>query len=173
MSVSICPVEASHEVAFLDAVRRSKSLIESWAAPPDSPEAFARHLEKYGTDRCYSFLAKADDDSLIGCINLNEIVRGAFQSAYLGYYAFVPNQGKGLMRATLSSVIYLAFTALDLHRLEANVQPANSRSLRLVTSLGFRLEGFSVRYLNVGGEWKDHARYAITREEWRVDSNSH
>jgi ribosomal-protein-alanine N-acetyltransferase len=55
-----------------------------------------------------------------------------------------------------------------LHRVEANIQPDNLRSIHLVRSLGFRLEGHSPRYLRINGEWKDHDRYALTVEEWRV-----
>jgi ribosomal-protein-alanine N-acetyltransferase len=172
MSVDIFPVEAGDEAPFLKAVWRSRPLFGTWVAPPDSSEKFADHLRKCSTERCYSFLARTADGSLIGCINLNEIVRGFFHSAYLGYYAFEPNQGKGLMKKALSSVISRAFGELGLHRLEANIQPENSRSIGLVKSLGFRLEGYSPRYLKVGEEWRDHERYAITSEEWDVTSGT-
>ena len=166
MSVSIFPVAPGDEAAFLAAVRHSRALFEGWLDPPDSPERFASQLHKYSTDAGYSFLAKASDGSLIGCINLNAIVRGPFQSAYLGYYAFAPNHGKGLMKAALAAVIARAFGELKLHRLEANIQPANARSIGLVKALGFRLEGYSPRYLKIDGTWRDHERHAITAEEW-------
>jgi len=114
----------------------------------------------------------ASNGSLVGCINLNEIVRGALQSAYLGYYAFSPNQGKGLMKKALTAVVSRSFGIHALHRLEANIQPANERSIGLVTSLGFRLEGYSPRYLKIDGEWRDHERYAITSEEWSSDGSA-
>lgn len=168
IKVNICvfPVSAQDEKAFLDAVHRSVVLYEGWVSPPNSPEAFAAFLEKYSTECNYSFLAKNNAGSLVGTININEIVRGAFQSAFLGYYAFEPNSGKGLMKEAMTSVISIAFHELGLHRLEANIQPENSRSIGLVKSLGFRLEGYSPRYLNIGNEWRDHERYAITSEEW-------
>jgi len=100
-------------------------------------------------------------------VNLNEIVRGSFQSAYLGYYAFEPWAGRGFTRAGLDLVLRRAFRELKLHRVEANIQPDNTRSIALVRGLGFRREGLSPRYLKIGGRWRDHERWALLCEEWR------
>jgi len=104
-------------------------------------------------------------DALVGVAAVSEIVRGLFRSAYLGYYAFAPHQGQGLMREGLSLVIRQAFGRLRLHRLEANIQPGNAASRRLVRTLGFRREGYSRRYLKVRGRWRDHERWALLADE--------
>jgi ribosomal-protein-alanine N-acetyltransferase len=97
---------------------------------------------------------------------VSQIVRGAFQSAYLGYYAHEAHAGQGLMREAIEQVLDPCFSALGLHRIEANIQPANAPSIALARGAGFRLEGFSPRYLLIGGQWRDHERYAITADEW-------
>jgi ribosomal-protein-alanine N-acetyltransferase len=68
----------------------------------------------------------------------------------------------------LTAVLFDAFEKHGLHRLEANIQPGNKNSRSLVESLGFRLEGFSPRYLKIAGRWRDHERWAVTAEEWHT-----
>ena len=98
---------------------------------------------------------------------VSQIVRGAFQSAYLGYYA---DEHYARVTATwleaMEQTLDHASAALALHRLEANIQPGNVGVGRVWRALaGFRLEGFSPRYLLIGGQWRDHERYAITAED--------
>jgi ribosomal-protein-alanine N-acetyltransferase len=100
-------------------------------------------------------------------INVSQIFLGGFCSAYLGYYAGARFMGKGYMSEGLRLVLRHAFSELGLHRLEANIQPANRASIRLVRRLGFRREGFSPRYLKVFGRWRDHVRWAVTVEDPR------
>jgi len=85
-----------------------------------------------GRPRVAYFIRLRRSGELLGVAAVSEIVRGLFRSAYLGYYAFVPHEGQGLMRDALSLVIRQAFGPLGLHRLEANIQPGNRASRRLV-----------------------------------------
>ena len=152
---------------FLARVEVSRRLHRPWVAAPNTPELFLGLLRRArkATQRSF-FVCLIETGELAGVINLNEIVRGSFQSAYLGYYAFAPFSGQGFMSEALSLVLDRAFGELGLHRLEANVQPRNQPSSRLVSRLGFRLEGFSPRYLKIAGRWRDHERWAILAEEW-------
>ena len=101
---------------------------------------------------------------LVGYTNINNIVRGALQSGYLGYAAFAGHAGRGLMTSGLRDVLGRAFGELGLHRVEANIQPGNTPSIALVQRLGFAKEGFSPRYLRVDGDWRDHERWALRAE---------
>ncbi len=168
MSITLERLEHRHAPRFLAAVAKSRALHAHWVSPPQTPNAFRAYIEKYHSDRNISYVAAQATGDLVGCLNLSEIFRGSFQSAYLGFYAFVPFAGQGLMRQAMQLVLTEAFTTLGLHRLEANIQPTNARSKRLVESLGFRCEGFSPRYLQIAGLWRDHERYAITVEEWNA-----
>lgn len=165
MNVSIAPLSADDEAAFLQAVARSRTLHGDWVQPPRDHAGFQALLTKAQGEGHVCYLARTSEGELVGCINLNEIVRGVFLSTYLGYYAFAPLQGKGLMRAALAAAVEQAFGPLGLHRVEANVQPGNTRSIALLRSLGFRYEGTSPNYLRIAGAWREHARYALTTED--------
>jgi ribosomal-protein-alanine N-acetyltransferase len=99
-------------------------------------------------------------------VNLSEVVRGVFQSAYLGFYAHAAHARQGFMSDGVRAVVSRALRRHRLHRVEANIQPGNRPSLGLVTGLGFHREGFSPRYLKIGNRWCDHERWAVTRETW-------
>ena len=158
---------ADDESEFLAAVERSRSLHHPWVQPPHTPDAFREYLAKRQDPRCASFFICLEDPrALVGVVNLDEIVHGCFRSAYMGYYAFTPYAGRGLMKAGLGKVITHAFDVIRLHRLEANIQPGNRPSRALVKSLGFRREGLSPRYLKINGRWRDHERWAILSEDW-------
>jgi ribosomal-protein-alanine N-acetyltransferase len=97
---------------------------------------------------------------VVGIVNISNIVLGAFRSAYLGYYGMAWCAGRGLMTEAVGLAVRYAFDTLGLHRVEANIQPGNAPSIALVRRLGFTKEGFSPRYLRIGGDWRDHERWA-------------
>ena len=79
----------------------------------------------------------------------------------MSYYVVEKFAEKGIIKTLLGLVINHAFGEMGLHRLEANIQPGNERSIRLVESLGFECEGYSPRYLKINGRWQDHERWAL------------
>ena len=107
--------ESSDRDAFIAAAQRSRDLHRPWTAAPDSDEAFAAYLERSDRDRESCLLVtRNDDDALVGVYNVSEIVRGAFQNGYLGYYAFVPHAGHGSMRAAMP-LVFEGFAPRYLH----------------------------------------------------------
>jgi ribosomal-protein-alanine N-acetyltransferase len=157
---------ARHAAQFLSAVRASRVLHRGLASPPKDGDGFAAYVAGTRRGNRQGFFVMTSSGDLAGVINVSEIVRGNFRSAYLGYYAFMPHAGRGYMRQGLALVVSRCFRRLGLHRLEANIQPGNVRSIALVRGLGFKLEGRSPRYLKVCGRWRDHERWALLAEDW-------
>jgi ribosomal-protein-alanine N-acetyltransferase len=159
--------KATDCASFLKMVRLSRKLHRPWVYPPDSREKFLRFVKKARDGRNESFLVcLKDGGAIVGVISLNEIIHGALEGAFIGYYGAAGHENQGYISKGLSLVLRHAFRKLGLHRLEANIQPDNTRSLALAKRCGFRLEGFSPRYLKIGGRWRDHERWAITYENW-------
>jgi ribosomal-protein-alanine N-acetyltransferase len=153
---------------FVAAVRRSRTLHSGLVRPPRTREEFRAYLARFRRPSHVAHLICLTGNELAGVVNITEVVRGAFQSAYLGYYALVPNNGFGHMTSGMRLVVARAFRAYRLHRFEANIQPNNDRSIALVKRLGFRLEGVSPKYLRIAGRWRDHERWALTVEDWKA-----
>lgn len=153
---------------FLSMVHDSRDLHRPWAYPPHRPDQFDELVARCAHDDSMCLLAcERATGAIAGVFTVSQIVRGAFQSAFLGYYASSAYAGRGYMREGIELVLDLAFDTLTLHRLEANIQPANATSVALARGAGFRLEGYSPRYLLIGGQWRDHERYALTVDERR------
>lgn len=152
---------------FVEMTQASKSYHHPWVYPPLDQRRYRGYLERVTSGRTHGFLIGLnEDDRLVGVVNINDIMGGGFKSGSLGYYADMELAGRGYMTEALALVLDQAFTVLDLHRLEANVQPANAASIALVRKLGFRKEGFSPKFLQIDGIWRDHERWAILDEEW-------
>jgi ribosomal-protein-alanine N-acetyltransferase len=151
---------------FLALARESRQLHRPWTYPPERADQFDDLFARSRRDDFVCLLAvAAEGGAIAGVFTISQIVRGAFQSAYLGYYANARYARQGIMREAMEQVLDHSFGPLALHRLEANIQPGNGPSIALARGAGFRLEGFSPRYLLIGGQWRDHERYAITVDE--------
>jgi ribosomal-protein-alanine N-acetyltransferase len=154
--------------AWCELVRASRRFFVGRVGTAASASAFAVLLARAGEPAgVYRFIWRRTDGVLLGAINLSEIVRGKFQSGYLGYYIGAGYSGQGYMTDALQLMLAIAFRRLRLHRVEANIQPNNGASIRLVNRAGFHREGYSPRYLKIAGRWRDHERWALLAEDWR------
>jgi [ribosomal protein S5]-alanine N-acetyltransferase len=159
------PADAKEVIAT---VRTSRGLHRPWVYPTETKTAFGGYIRRTREpDFVGLLICRGSDDRIIGMANLSQIFRGNLQGAYLGFWGSAECAGQGYMTEGIGLVLGYAFKHLRLHRVEANVQPDNDKSKALIRRSGFRYEGFSPRYLKVGGKWRDHERWAILAEEWR------
>jgi [ribosomal protein S5]-alanine N-acetyltransferase len=169
--VYLRPPARSDKEEFVSLMRASRAFHRPWATAPTDDDRFAAYLaDARRPDFEAMLVCRAEGGEIIGFFNLSQIVRRGLQSAYLGYAVGKSYAGQGYMREGLDLVLRYAFSSLRLHRIEANIQPGNTASIALARGAGFRREGFSPRYLKIGGRWRDHERWAILAEEWRAQS---
>jgi [ribosomal protein S5]-alanine N-acetyltransferase len=173
------------EPAFASAVagfyRRNREAHACWNPPlPESTFSIegqqARLAETAaavaaGTSIAWWLFARGDPERAIGQIHLSQIARRAFQNAMLGYSIDAALEGRGLMREALQAALADAFSErANLHRVQANARPENTRSLALLKRLGFEHEGLAREYLFIDGAWRDHAMTALRNPAWRADA---
>ena len=157
--------------SFLKAMIASQSLHHPWVKSPTTAKEFDDYLlrSQQPNQKC---LFVCDKNHITGVFNISEIVKGLFQSAYLGFYAVADYAGQGYMSAGLKQVLRYVFEDMKLHRLEANIQPENTQSIQLIKNNGFHCEGYSPHYLKINNEWRGHERWAITAEDYFMDNLS-
>jgi ribosomal-protein-alanine N-acetyltransferase len=164
LEVSVTRVARDDAAALIAANRDNKHYHHPWTSPFTDQSGFDNWFARMVSGGGVSMVARATGGEIIGVITLSQIVMGDFCSCYCGFYGMRNQTGRGLMTAALRRVIAIAWTELGLHRIEANIQPDNHRSIALVRRAGFSLEGFSPRYLKINGEWRDHERWALIKE---------
>ena len=159
----------SDRAEFVSLMRASRAFHRPWATAPTDDEAFDAYLvDSRRPDFEAMLVCRREDQAILGFFNLSHITRGSLQSAYLGYAVGSTFARHGYMREAINLVLREAFLTLRLHRVEANIQPGNHASISLARGAGFSREGFSPRYLKIGGRWRDHERWAILAEDWRA-----
>ncbi len=125
-----------------------------------------RRTARRGESMPFAVCLRGDDgERLVGHINLGNIVRRAFSSAYVGYWVDSRVAGRGVIPTALALAVDHAFGPAGLHRVEVNIRPENGPSRRVVEKLGFREEAYHPRYMHIDGTWRDHIGYAMTSEE--------
>ena len=156
----------------------SRDWLEPWEPLPEpgSPdpvidrEAFRARCGAWERQRqfdtAYGFGLFLRDGTLLGEISLGSVLRGPFQSCFIGYWIAAEHAGRGYIPEGVALIIRYGFEELKLHRMEAVIVPRNEKSRRVAAKLGLRDEGTAARFLQIQGVWEDHVRYAITREEW-------
>lgn len=155
--------------ALLDLLIRNRSFFEKFSMERSrdfyTRESQSKRIEQFEEDRktdlAYNFGIFKHDNSLIGTINLFQVLRGSLQSAFIGYFLDEQHNGKGYMTEAVRLVVDYAFNELKLHRIEAGVMPHNIGSIRVLEKSDFHKEGFAVKNVKINGKWEDHQVLAI------------
>jgi [ribosomal protein S5]-alanine N-acetyltransferase len=157
---------------------RSRDWLEAWEPLPElgSPDpvadrdAFRARCGAWERQRqfdsAYGFGLLLHDGTLMGEVSLGSVLRGPFQSSFIGYWIDEKHAGNGYMPEAVVVLARFAFDELHLHRIQVAIIPRNRASRRVVEKLELREEGIAERYLEINGVWEDHVRYALTVEEW-------
>jgi len=156
----------------------SKEWLEQWEPLPDpgtpdpvaDREAFRARCGAWDRQRqfdsAYGYGLFLLDGTFAGEVSLGSVLRGPFQSSFIGYWIDQDQAGHGYVPEAVALAIRYGFDALGLHRMEAAIVPRNAKSRRVAAKLGLRDEGVAQKFLQIRGVWEDHVRYAITYEDW-------
>jgi ribosomal-protein-alanine N-acetyltransferase len=165
MPVDVQRVRRADAAELIAANRDSVAYHAPWVTGFTDQAGFDAWFARGITGANVSLVAReCSSGAVAGVVNLNEIVLGAFRSAYLSYWGYAGFGGRGLMTQALRETVRYAFDELGLHRLEASIQPGNTRSIALVQRAGFSKEGFSPKLLFIDGAWRDHEQWALLAE---------
>ncbi|HEX8825096.1 MAG TPA: GNAT family protein [Archangium sp.] len=143
----------------------------SWSAYTElaQAETLLRNVHKFFAERSLFQwgIARREDDKVVGTCTLAEL-SGQHRRASLGYALDRAHWGQGHGREAVSRVMEFGFTTLELHRLEADVDPRNAGSIKVLEGLGFQREGYQRERYFLDGEVQDAVLYGLLRREWHL-----
>ena len=177
--VLLRPYKRSDARAWSDVRIANQAWLSPWESAPPGPWAEMNSARAYlyvyrdmkraarrGESMPFAVCLREDgQERLVGHLNLGNIVRRAFSSAYVGYWVDSRVAGRGVIPTAMALAVDHAFGPGGLHRVEVNIRPENGPSRRVVEKLGFREEAYHPRYMHIDGQWRDHLGYAMTSEE--------
>jgi [ribosomal protein S5]-alanine N-acetyltransferase len=164
MTSHIRLLEARDATRLAELMQRNRVFLEPWEpVRPESyftvegqVEAVADSLRRWAEGTMAPHVILDDAGGVVGRINLNNIVRGPFQSASVGYWLDEAAGGRGLATAAVAEVVGVAFGTLGLHRVEAGTVPENVRSQAVLRRNRFKRFGYAPGYLAIAGSFRDH-----------------
>lgn len=171
--VTLRPLRRRDAAAWLAVRGRNTAWLAPWEATSPNPPAarpptfgqFVRMLDRQGRQGVALPFAIDLRDELVGQLTVAPISRGSMLSASLGYWVSEHVAGRGVAPTAVALAVDHCFGPVGLHRVEINIRPENTASLRVVAKLGLREEGVRERFLHIQGRWCDHRSFAVTAEE--------
>ena len=119
----------------------------------------AQQLALHAGGTCVPLVIVDEADRLVGEMTLSSVIRGAFQSASVGYWVSSRVEGRGVASAALRDLQTIAFDTLGLHRLQGETLTHNIASQKVLERSGFVRYGTAPDYLQIDGRWQEHALY--------------
>lgn len=104
--------------------------------------------------------------TVVGRVGLNSVIRGAFQSASIGYWVAADATGRGVATAAVAAMVDLAFGPQGLHRVQGETLANNAASRRVLERNGFVEYGVAPDYLRIAGRWQAHVLYQRVHPAW-------
>lgn len=139
---------------------------ESWTDISSADAAIARALEAYRDETELRFAIElAGTCELIGTVALHHFFNQN-KRCEIGYALGSRHWGQGYASEALHAALDHGFREVGLNRVEADIDPRNEASARLLEKLGFRREGFMPQRWLVHGEYADTAFYGLLRRDW-------
>ncbi|MDB5492163.1 MAG: Ribosomal-protein-S5p-alanine acetyltransferase [Micavibrio sp.] len=147
-----------------------------WHEDSLTRDLFLRRIERQSRDwkaglSCSFLIFRSEDQTVLGGMNINNIVRGAAQFCTLGYWLGEEHQGQGYMGEAMRLTLIYGFNTLKFHRFNAGTLPHNGRSIKLLRRFGFEEEGYAKSYLQINGEWQDHILFGLTEDQFQKSLN--
>lgn len=143
---------------------------EGWFTEAGQRAAIAHAVADREVGGSLPFTIRLEEDGttrIVGRLNLSTIIRGAFESASLGYWVDTDVTGRGVATHAVHSAIAVAFGGLGLHRLQAEVKVGNDASVRVLEHCGFTEYGVAKDYLRLGGDWADCRLFQLVDAHWQ------
>jgi [ribosomal protein S5]-alanine N-acetyltransferase len=172
--VSLRWISAADRDAFYR-IYSDPEVMRYWSTPPLADRESAARLideihESWKRRAILKWgMARRTDDLVIGSITLFNIDFN-HRRAEIGYALGREYWGQGYMNEALMALLRYAFEDLNLHRIEADVDPRNAASIRTLERLGFQREGYLRERWQVNGEIQDAFFYGLLRQEWKSES---
>jgi ribosomal-protein-alanine N-acetyltransferase len=165
--VALRLIQPEDAAGIADAYTRNRAHLAPWD-PARTPEFYtaawhANEIPKLLVSHAAGAsvpMVLATEDSIVGRVNLSNIVRGAFESGSLGYWVDERYTGRGLVSAAVIAALALA-RGMGLHRVEAGTLVHNLASQRVLEKAGFEYYGMAPKYLRINGSWQDHRLFQI------------
>lgn len=166
------PLSMRDEAQWYTVRGRNAEWLEPWEAseptgqlPPRGFRGFVRAQRREARRATAMPLVIEWSGRFVGQITLGNVVWGSLRSGYIGYWVDSAVAGRGIATTSVAMLIDHVLAPGRLHRVEVNIRPENTASLRVVEKLGLRLEGERRSYLHIAGDWRDHLSFAITAGE--------